>query len=358
MKQSFEERLTELTGPEGFASAKQLLKKKMLSGGAWRNRHGRLCGRFIIGSQVVDTEVETGSEPRSFCSCGQKTHVFCDHAAALVMYAGRFTRVLNMPIPGDEVPVYYGGLNKESFEKLGKRMENAVTSYLTLDVKSALPHVPSKWENVILTVKLHSRDREYLGNLNNLRKLYFDKILSALLKLESFSLQDQQIIRFLALNGEAENSQISLNAELSAEFFHSLIGHPRFFRDGRRLTVRGTHAEVVILKQKNKVAPGLRLDGSVLPVINAKLVTGKAGCWVGYSSEYYFVPGTCEITFLRNFFRSGVSTLSGGMETENYLKRFPFPVVNADTSEPEMRKAAVLLAGELGGEDVLQTVPQ
>ena len=33
MKRSFEDRLTELAGAEGFAAGKQLLKKKMLSGG-------------------------------------------------------------------------------------------------------------------------------------------------------------------------------------------------------------------------------------------------------------------------------------------------------------------------------------
>ena len=72
MKSSFEERLTELAGAEGFASGKQLLKKKMLSGGAWRNRTGRLCGRFTSANGIIDIEVETGDSPRGFCSCGKK----------------------------------------------------------------------------------------------------------------------------------------------------------------------------------------------------------------------------------------------------------------------------------------------
>ena len=120
MKSSFEDRLTELAGAEGFAAGKQLLKKKMLSGGAWRNRNNRLCGRFISANGIVDTEVETGESPRGFCSCGKKEHAFCEHAVALVMYAGRFSQVLNMPVPGDEVPTYYGGLRQESFDRLAE----------------------------------------------------------------------------------------------------------------------------------------------------------------------------------------------------------------------------------------------
>ena len=154
MKRSFEDRLTELAGAENFAAGKQLLKKKMLSGGAWRDREKMLCGRFTSPSGAVDIRVETGESPRGFCSCGKKDHPFCEHAVALVMYAGRFSQVLNMPLPQDEVPTYYGGLRRESFEKLGEKMKQKPSACLTLDVKSALPHVPSKWENVTVAVKL------------------------------------------------------------------------------------------------------------------------------------------------------------------------------------------------------------
>ena len=358
MKSSFEDRLTELAGAEGFAAGKQLLKKKMLSGGAWRNRNNRLCGRFISANGIVDTEVETGESPRGFCSCGKKEHAFCEHAVALVMYAGRFSQVLNMPVPGDEVPTYYGGLRQESFDRLGEKLRHRKGASLSLDVKSALPHVPSKWENVTVTVKLRNEEREYLGNLNNLRKLYFDKILSAVLKFENFSLQDQQIIRFLAINGEAENSQISLSAELSAEFFHSLIGHPRFFRDGRRLTVRGDNASAVIIRNGDKIMPGLQVANGILPVANAKIVAGKSGCWIGYGSEYYFLPAVYEIGFMRNFFRSGISRIPAGTDAQKYLENFPFPVIKMQDPDPEIRRASVLLDGKLSSEEELILYPR
>ena len=358
MKRSFEDRLTELAGAEGFTSGKQLLKKKLLSGGAWRNRAGRLCGRFMSPAGIIDTEVETGDAPRGFCSCGKKDHAFCEHAVALVMYAGKFSQVLNMPIPGDEVPTYYGGLRQESIDKLAEKMRCRKGASLSLEVKSALPHVPSKWENVVVTVRLRNQEREYLGNLNNLRQLYFDKVLSAALKFEHFSLQDQQIIRFLAVNGEAENSQISLSAELSAEFFHSLIEHPRFFRDGRRLTVRGDKASAVIIRNGNKIMPGIQAGAGVLPVVNAKIVAGKSGCWIGCSSEYYFLPAVFEIGFMRNFFRSGISQIPPGADAVKYLESFPFPVIKMQDPEPETRRASVLLDGKLCSEEELLLYPR
>ena len=47
-----------------------------------------------------------------------------------------------------------------------------------------------------------------------------------------------QIVRFFAANGTAAGSQITLDAELSAELFHALIGHPRFFRNGHRQLIQ------------------------------------------------------------------------------------------------------------------------
>ena len=346
-KQSFEERLIALSGAENLAEAKQLLKKKQLSGGAWRDRNNLLCGQFKSGSGVIDTAVETGENPKGFCSCGKSGHPFCEHAAALVMYAGRFSPALGIPDTTDEIPTYYAGLKKEPFSKLSEKLKNAPRAELTLDVQSSVPHVPSKWENIIVSVTLRNREKEYLGNLNNLRQLYFDKSLSVILKFEHFSLQEQQIIRFLATNGEADSSKVSLDAELTTEFFHILIGFERFFRNGRQIIVRGNHIEPVIIKKGRSLTPGIRTEDAVLPVSNAKVVAGRAGCWIGRDSEYYFLPGIYEIGFIRNFFRTGVTRVPDEVDIAMHLNRFPFKVVNQDISEPEIRQGTILLDGQL-----------
>jgi len=358
MKGSFEERLTGLAGAENFTAAKQLLKKKMLVGGAWRDREGFLCGRFRGDGGPVDVRVETGAEPRGMCSCGKTDRAFCEHAAALVMYAGRFSQLPGVPVPGDEAPSYYGGLRRESFTRLGERLAGSRDASLAIDARSVLPHAPSKWENIALSVRLRCREREYQGNLYNLRLLYFDKVLGAALRFDDLSLQDQQIVRFLATNGVSSGSQITLDAELSAELFHCLIGHPRFFRNGQRLTVRGDRAEAVILLSGNRIMPGLRVDGSVLAVANAKIVAGRAGCWIGCGSEYFFLPATCELSFLRNFFRSGVSPVPDGETPRKYLERFPFPVIDSGFDEPETLQASVLLDGDLTSEEELVLRPR
>ena len=116
------------------------------------------------------------------------------------------------------------------------------SAQLRLNVAENNLHAPSKYENLLLNVKLITPQREYTGNLTNLRQLYFEKSLSVVVKFENFPLHDQQIIRFLALNGEAVNSNISLSAELTAELFHALPGFTRFFRNNTRIIVRPERA--------------------------------------------------------------------------------------------------------------------
>lgn len=354
MKKSFEDRLIELSGPAELKAAKQLLKQDRLAG-AWHDREQWLCGRFRLPGVTVDTRLRTGENSACECTCRSKKlkdGKLCEHAVALTMYAGRF----HIPQPDalrNEAATYYGGLKQESLPNLIERARIPVAR-LNIEAVSAFPHVPSKWENATLAVKLRTADREYLGNLNNLRQLYFDKSLTVTLKLEHFSLHEQQIIRFLAINGEAENSQILLNAELTAEFFHCLVNFPRFTRDGRRLLVRGEFAEAVLLcKQSGRgkpvLSPGIRVNGAGLPTAGAKVITGKAGCWIGREGEYFFIPATCEISWLRNFFRSGAQNPPEGTSVEEFLKNFPLPVVPVDTLELATRDAGILLDGKLSG---------
>ncbi len=354
MKKSFEERLIECSGPEELKSAKQLLKNNRIIG-AWRAVDGRLCGRFRVGAVTTDVRVRTGDVPSGECSCGGcgNGKALCEHAVALLMYSGRF-RGPSFQSLREEESSYYGGLKRESLPKLVSRARTPL-AVLTIEAVSAFPHVPSKWENAVLAVKLRTADREYLGNLNNLRQLYFDKSLTVTLKLEHFSLHDQQIIRFLAINGEAENSQILLNAELTAEFFHCLVGFPRFIREGKRLQVRGNAAEAVLLRQETRngvrLSPGIRVEGAALPTAGAKVITGRSGCWIGRAGEYFFIPATCEISWLRNFFRSGVQGPPEGVTVEEFLRTFPLPVVPAGSFELETREAGVLLNGSFPAPD-------
>ncbi len=350
MKKSFEDRLTDLSGPAELKSAKALLKGDRLAG-VWRDREGSLRGRFALPEGMVECHVRTGENPRAVCSCRRTPEEkLCAHAVALILHAGRYKLQLAQTVREEEAS-YYGGLRQESLPRLGNRGNRRLAT-LSIDAVSAFPHVPSKWENAALAVRLRTAEREYLGNLNNLRQLYFDKSLTVTLKLEHFSLHEQQIIRFLAISGEADNAQILLNSELTAEFFHCLVDFPRFFRDGRQLKVRGDSTEAVLIAipggRVPQMSPGIRVGGeSVLPTAGAKVITGKAGCWIGREGEYFFVPATCEISWLRNFFRSGVQGPPEGENFDEFLRRFPLPVVKRDTLEIHRRAPGLLLDGGL-----------
>ena len=330
---AFEERLNMLAGAEAVKNAKQLLKGNKLYG-SWYDRSGRLNAMFRDPDGVhAECSIDPLKVEDCRCSrCGRGE--LCTHGAALVMYAGRF-RVFDAPVESD--PNYYGGLRKQDLNQLAHRGLNC-SAKLFIHVASGGPHAPSKWENMVLQVKLKTATREYTGNQSNLRQLYFDKSLSVVLNFDDFSLHEQQLIRFLALNGEAENSNITLNAEQTAEFFHALPGFPRFLRDGHHITVHPDRAEPVLIESKGKVLPGLRINGAVLPFSGARVVAGKAGCWIGRDDEYFFVGGCCETGFLRNFFRA-VPQIDKGFEN------FPLPRVRGTDFEPDRRPGAPLLDG-------------
>lgn len=332
---NFEERLTALSCEAALKKAKAMLKQKSLSG-AWRDRHGRLCGIFRENAlPAVEVCVTTGDEPFSNCSCEEKT-TLCSHAIALLMYSGRFRFLTETE---ETPPVYSKGLLQQSFPELARRGMKK-SAKLRLNVVEDQLHAPNQYKVLLIQARLLGASREYAGNLSNLRQLYFEKSLSAVLKYEDFSLHDQQIIRFLALNGEAENSNIALGAESTAELFHALPGFPRFFRDNRPIIIRPERARAVLVRTKGKILPGICIDQAVLPLDGARLVAGRSGCWVGKNDEYFFIGGDCEAGFLRSFFRMSP-------RDSRDLQEFPLPVMDAGFIDPEPQKAAILLDGEV-----------
>ncbi len=334
----FEARLTEASSPEALKQAKALLKSGALFG-VHRTGDGFLAGEFQEKTRQVHAAVRPGELPHGSCDGHGDSERLCEHAVALLMYAGRFGNVLREPCPDENAR--YAGLKFEDFVSLSARVNPAPAARVSIEAMSAFPHVPSKWEHAVLNVRLRAGEREYLGNLNNLRQLYFDKILSAALKLEAFSLHDQQIIRFLAVSGEAENSMILLNSEQAAEFFHCLVGFERFTLEGRKLFVRPDRAEAVVLKDgKGCVTPGIRVRGGAIPIIRAKVITGRSGCWVGCHGEYFFVPATADITWLRNFFRNGPQPESSKSSD------WPLPVLEHTGFTDQAVRPKILLGGE------------
>ena len=174
MVKSFEGKLTAASSAEKLRAAKQLLKHDALTC-AWRDDRGIINATFQERNSFAHTQVRPGDPGESRCtSCHDEPGKLCEHAVAALMYCGRF----NQEIKAIEDGVSnYAGLKYESLETLSARENPAPTARVRLEASSDFPHVPSKWENAVLTVRLQNADREYLGNVNNLRQLFFEKTL-------------------------------------------------------------------------------------------------------------------------------------------------------------------------------------
>ena len=356
VKSSFEEKLAAASGAEQLKTAKQLLKNGALTC-AWRMPDGRISAVFLDHNTYARAQVTPGDHGGVDCDlCGEMDGKLCAHAVAAIMYCGRFNQEIK-PINDGESK--YAGLKYEGLDTLAEKTPANPTAYLKLEALSAFPHVPSKWENAVFSVKLCGPERDYLGNLNNLRQLFFEKKLSIALKLNEFSLQDQQIIRFLAVNGEPDGSNILLNSEQTSELFHSLVGFDRFTRDGRTLYIRGDRCEPVILRTAGKkdvtLSPGLKVGTALLPICGAKVITGRSGCWIGRLGEYFFVPATVDVGWLRSFYRTGEQSLASGRISENMLQEgsFPLPIMDIDSITLRQAHPKVLLGAVFDHESQL-----
>lgn len=347
---SFEEKLIAASSAETLKSAKLLLKQGRLAG-AFREPDGGIKAIFNENKSYCRVKVTPGDNPSMICDCDFDGDGLCPHAVAAIMYNANFAS--RRPAGVEDKMGSYAGMKQESLKELLSRVPSSPGAQVFIKAESEFPHVPSKWENAVLSVKLKNSQREYVGSLNNLRKLYFDKVLALTLKLEDFSLQDRQIIQFLAVHAESENSQLLMNSEVTAEFFHCLGGFNRFSRGGRRLIIHNIPARAAILHIKNKdddyYTPGIIYEGAALPVNSAKVIVGRSGCWVGRDGEYFFIPASIEINWLRNFFRLGEQRIGDTalyrlLENDSAI----VPVVELDSGELKNEVATTVISGRRG----------
>jgi superfamily II DNA or RNA helicase len=205
-------------------------------------------------------------------------------------------------------PAAYQGLKMKSIEQITSGVTQKVDAHVTLKTTYSFPHVPSKWENFVLSVTLETKHKSYAGNVANIRQLHFDKKFVASIDLAQFSLQDQQIVRFLAVNAEPDGRHLALTAEQTAEFFHCLYGMDNFFLNGEKINIRKERVEPVLIcnRKGNEyfLYSAISAEGTILPIRKGKVIAGKAGCWLGIGGEYWWIPAVVDINWLRNFLSS------------------------------------------------------
>lgn len=277
----------------------------------YKDSEGRLNAVFCEeNGKIEKTELKNLGDGnyKSHCTCGDHHGKLCSHATAALAYYSRFE---NDDIPAPllpDAPSKYAGLKYESFSELLTKALNPPQAELFINAESEFPHVPSKWERALLSVTLRYKGREYLGNLSNLRQLHFGKAMAASLSVEYFSQQDRQIIRYLSINADPEDSKLALDSEKTAEFFHCLSGFKRFVRKGEQIVVHKEIAEPIMVCKKCGLeyilSPAAMIEGSVLPMKLEKVITGRSGCWLGIAGEYWWMPAFVDVAWLRSFLRA------------------------------------------------------
>jgi len=359
MGESFEARLLKAAGEDNLKKGKQLLKNDNLIC-AWRSAKGQINAVFREKKDRVEHVEVNGADNTGVCTCdAMEEKLLCPHGVAAIMYFSRFNPV-QLPVAGNDTPAQYRGLKYEGFSELTGQVLNPPQAELYLFAESAFPHVPSKFEHALIRAKIKVGSKEYIGNQANLRQLHFNKVLSTTLKITHFSQQDRQIIRFLAINSEADAARLMLDSEQTAEFFHCLAGFENFSREAEKVTVHHSVAEPVMLYENTPagclLSSGLVIDGAILPLKGAKVITGRAGCWTGMNGEYWWVPATVDVAWLRSFLRTSeqecdAAAIKQLMADEEHL---PVRLIRTDKGAMEKKKVSILYNGVLSSQNNLE----
>ncbi len=351
MSENFEFLLIEQSSKELVKKARALLKGEELvccheiSGGS------ALRAVFRDAKGAV-SRVEVSGLPegpfKGACGCESEVPHLCPHAAAALLYHSKYTNKAK-ELEHTDGPAMYAGLKFEGLPELLTQALTPIQGYVILEAESEFPHTPSKWERTILSATLKVMGRDYAGNLNNLRQLHFGKSLAASIQLNAFPQQDRQIIRYLAINAQQEGSKLSLDAEQTSELFQCMTGFQNFKRMGEKVVVHRELAEPVILLERLGGGFVLRstiiVNGAFLPLKDVKVVTGKAGCWVGMLGEYWWIPAYMDVAWLRGFLRNTeqrIDEASVKILLSDKAKSIPVKIIETDGPNIKERKFKTL----------------
>ncbi len=300
--------------------------------GALRNSQNDLSRKLI---RVSLSEMPDGA--KSKCDLCDDTGSKCLHSATLALHCLKFEGIFSEK--KEKIGhITYSGLPPVSFRTVSSQAheENAGTR-LEVCFPQGLPHFPTRWDKCVFGLKLFSPAREYLGNLSNLRQLHFKETIGANLRISQFSLQERQIIRYLALNVEADSNMLSMNSENLAEFFHCLSGFEAILSGEKTIHVNRAPAEPAIAfyskSGENMFRPAVLESGRTVTSKNFYIIMGRSGCWIGANGDYWWIPGTIDISILRAFYRLD-ETAFGTEEADKILSQFPerfFKTVHIET---------------------------
>jgi len=178
---------------------------------------------------------------------------------------------------------------------------------LSLHTDGSIGTMESQWNRLTLTARLHRGEASYAQG--NIRRLIETGRGAGAMILDDFAPQEQQIMRFLVSHAEFGTTSIQVTAHVLADLFHALGGFAAFFVGENRLQVHSERIETVLEVEDHERNPRLRprllLPGhGHLPPGRPTYIAGRAGYWIGFGLEYWWLPGFFPDAWLQLFIKA------------------------------------------------------
>jgi superfamily II DNA or RNA helicase len=171
----------------------------------------------------------------------------------------------------------------------------------------------NRWGHFRLEASLSYGDRTYA--IGNIRKLMDALPAAGGMKQADFSLQDQQVMRFLISHSEIAEASFRLPASAAADLLHCLIDFEHLTWKGGQIRIHSTPAHPALLYsnqgQQIEIKPCLEQpQHGILPVKDISPVAGRSGVWAGIKGQYWWVPGLVDPAWLRFFLKGEPELMS------------------------------------------------
>lgn len=255
------------------------------------------------------------------CTCSRRTSNYCEHAVATLLQLDQEDRKMlnevfsetrkpnvDIPLPSadDQLPASVtdpvAPVRDLSWENFIETPQSA--GQLQIVIKTSAPSLESRWKKLELNITIIYNRRKY--SAGNMKQLVEVGVAAGGMKLDDFSVQEQQAMRFLIGNAELLGSRYVLNSCEMADLLHCLSGCSILYCNDGRINIHTEPLELVFFldssDDKNSVVPRFMLPGQgVMPAREARPIVGRGGAWIGFGTDYWWLPGLADSAWIRSF---------------------------------------------------------
>ncbi len=256
------------------------------------------------------------------CSCSRRSTAYCEHAVASLFQLDKDDpellesvlsddRKIDVDMPAEATNGEYPqaltpvqSVRNLSWKSVLDKPES--TAQADVQIQGPAPTLDSRWSRIELHISLLFNHRKY--SASNMKQLVEVGTGAGGMQIDDFSLQEQQLMRFLVSNTELVGNRHILNSYDLADVFHCLSGANSIqCRDGR-ISIHPDPVELVLMikheNERNFVIPRFLLrDQGVLPTSEVKQIVGRGGCWIGIGTDYWWLPGVADAPWLRSLLK-------------------------------------------------------